>query len=334
MPILFRLIDAAHAGQMLDRMASGELSSDWGARMLTNASRLYDPISYNNGAVWPFLNGLLSWAEFRNHRGASGFAHWIQNARLTTVHALGFLPELLSGDFYAPMDTAVPHQLFSSSGVLTPLVKGMLGFYPAVHERTIRLEPHLPVRWNQVSVRNLKAGSGSLHLDMTRTPAEAAFRVASSGLDGFRLEFSPGFEAGAQVKRILLNGKPVEPTCSMAEDLHCDLGFPLSGKDEVRFELIPGLRIVEPDDAPLPGDPSRQLRILHVSWDRNQDRYSIEVEGRSGSTYALEVNTPRKPARVEGAIWRGTETAGTLTIAFPAAAQEYTRRTIVVGMRP
>ena len=333
-PILFRLIDAAHAGQMLDRMASGELSTDWGARMLTNTSKLYDPISYNNGAVWPFLNGLLSWAEFRNHRAASGFAHWVQNARLTTVHALGFLPELLSGDFYAPMDTAVPHQLFSSSGVLTPLVKGMLGFYPAVDEKAIRLEPHLPARWNQASVRNLKAGNGSLQLDMSRSPEEASFRIQSSGLAGFRLEFSPGFEAGAQVKRVLLNGKPVQPNCPIAEDLHCLLNFPLGGNDEVRFEMVPGLRILEPDAATAPGDPTRQLKLLHVSWDRNLDRYSIEVEGRSGSAYALEVHTPRRPAGVEGASWKGTGTTGTLTIEFPSGSQEYTRRTILVDMRP
>ena len=125
-PILFRLINPERAALMLDQLAGAEISSDWGARMLTNTSKLYDPISYNNGAIWPFLTGLLSWAEFRNHRAASGFAHWTQNARLTTLNALGFVPELLSGDFYAPMDTAVPHQLFSSSGVLTPLVLARL----------------------------------------------------------------------------------------------------------------------------------------------------------------------------------------------------------------
>ena len=331
-PILFRQVEPEHAAQMLDRMGGGELSSDWGARMLTNASRLYDPISYNNGAIWPFLTGLLSWAEFRNHRTASGFAHWTQNARLTTMNALGFVPELLSGDFYAPMDTAVPHQLFSSSGVLTPLVKGMLGFYPSVYEKKIRVEPHLPARWNEIAVSNLKAGAGSLDFFATRSRDAAVFRIQSSNLEGITLELSPGFEAGAQVRRVSLNGKPVQARTADGEDVHGEVGFLLAGSDEVRYELSPGLQIMEPAGTPAPGDESTQLKILHVAWDRAADRYRIELEGRSGRSYSLEARAPRRPARVEGARWDGSGADGSLTIDFPAAAQAYVRRTVAVHM--
>lgn len=335
-PILFRLVDNAHAGTMLDRLAAAEISSDWGARMLTNASKLYDPISYNNGAVWPFLTGMLSWAEFRNHRTASGFCHWVQNARLTSVNALGFVPELLSGDFYAPMDTAVPHQLFSSSGVLTPLVKGMLGFYPAASSKVIRLEPHFPACWNEVSIRNLKVELGSFNISAARGQKEASYRIQSSGLGGFRMEFSPGFELGAQVRGVLVNGKPVqaEPAVSIeGGDLHCSVEFPLTGDDTVLYELTPGLQILEPINAPVPGDRPAQLKILRISWDADTDRYSIDLEGRSGKSYALEVRTARKPLKIEGAAWTGTETAGTLTIDFPESSQDYVRRTVLVAMK-
>lgn len=332
-PLLFRLIEPARAAQMLDRLAGAEISSDWGARMLTNASKLYDPISYNNGAVWPFLNGLLSWAEFRNHRAGAGFSHWIQNVRLTRMNALGFVPELLSGDFYAPMDAAVPHQLFSSSGVLTPLVKGMLGFYPSAYEKKIRMEPHLPVRWGLVTINNLRVGNGSLHLQRMRSREEAIFRIPSAGLAGFRLELSPGFEAGSQVRRVLLNGKPVPCIEAYGEDLHCSVEFQLSGNDVVLYELTPGLQILEPMDAAVPGDSNRQLKVLRVSWDRERDRYTIDLEGHSGNSYSLEARTPRKPARVDGARWAGLETNGALLIEFPSSPQEYMRRTVALEMK-
>jgi glycogen debranching enzyme len=331
-PILFRLIDPLHAAQMLDQLATAEISSDWGARMLTNTSKLYDPISYNNGAIWPFLTGLLSWAEYANHRAAAGFGHWIQNARLTYMNASGFVPELLSGDFYAPITAAVPHQLFSSSGVLTPLVKGMLGFYPAAPEKNIRLEPHFPARWGLVTVNNLKAGSGSLDLQRTRSRREVTFRIPSAGLSGFKLELSPGFEAGTQVSKVLVNGKPAVHTETYGEDVHCRIEFLLTGNDTIVFELTPGLQILEPMDAPIPGDANRHMKIIRVGWERESDRYALELEGRSGSTYALEVRLPRKLDKIDGARWDGLETNGVLTIEFPAVSQAYARRTVTLVM--
>ena len=326
-PILFRLIEPAHAAQMLTRLASAEISSDWGARMLTKSSGLYDPISYNNGAVWPFLNGLLSWAEYRNGRPVSGFAHWIQNAGLTSANALGFLPELLSGDFYASMDTAVPHQLFSSSGVLTPLVKGMLGFYPSVPDRLIRLEPQIPSRWEEVSISNLKAGAGSIDLRAARNRQEAVFQIRSSGLAGFRAEMVPGFEPGAQVLSAFLNGKPVPLQAESG------VSFPLTGDDVVRFELSPGLQILETVDRPAPGDPTKSLKILDVSWDRGSDRYTIEVEGLGGKAYSLDLRVPRRPVRVAGAAWSGSDTSGSLKLEFPPGSTEYVRRSVVLNMK-
>jgi hypothetical protein len=329
-PMLFRLIDSEHAAQMLDRLAGAEISSDWGARMLTNTSKLYDPISYNNGAVWPFLTGLLSWAEFRNHRPTSGFCHWIQNASLTHWNALGFVPELLSGDAFVPMDTAVPHQLFSSSGVLIPLVKGVVGFYPAAYDKIIRLEPHIPARWNEISVHNLKVAKGSLELAMTRRPEEAIFRIQSSGLEGFRMDLSPGFEAGAQVLRVLLNEKPAMFRSDCGEALDCPVQFLLTGNDEVRFELSPGLQVLEPLADPKPGDHTDQLKIIRISSDHAHALYTIDLEGRSSQAYSLEVRLPRKPSKIEGAAWEGDATAGKLKIEFPSAPVEYARRTVTI----
>jgi hypothetical protein len=270
-------------------------------------------MSYNNGSVWPFLTGFLSWAEYRNHRPIAGFTHWTQNARLTTAGALGYAPELLSGDFYQPMDTAVPHQLFSSAGVLAPLLKGMLGFYPDAPARSVRLEPHLPARWAEVGFGNLRVGEGSFDFAASQDGRGGVYRIRTRDLAGHTLRLTPGFEPGAKVERVTVNGNPVEFTSPQGEDAHCDLQFAMSGDDEVRVELKRGLRILEPMDAPAIGARTSQLKILGVSHDPVPGQYRLRVEGKPGRSYTLQlVGAPP------------------LEVSFPAGDAEYVRREVLV----
>jgi len=328
--LLFRLVPPETAAAMLDRFAGAALSTDWGVRMLASTSVLYDAVSYNNGAVWPFLNGFASWAEYRNHRPAAAFMHWSQGALLTYAHALGFVPELLSGDYHLALDTAVPHQLFSSSAVVTALVKGMLGFYPSAADRVIELEPHLPVRWSRLKVRNLRVGSGSLDLAVRREAETMVFEIDSSGLEGFLLKLSPGLEPGAAVKDVKANGKPLRWTMREAGDLHCDLELRLTGKDEVRIGLVPGVRIVEPLEPAAVGERARQLRIVRVAWDAASKSCRLDLEGRSGASYVIEVLSPERVASVEGARWSAD---GRIDVNFPPSGERYAARTVRVLLR-
>jgi len=311
--LMLQLILPEHAAAALDRMAGGALSTDWGPRMLTNKSKLYDPMSYNNGSVWPFLTGFLSWAEYRNHRPIAGFTHWTQNARLTGAGALGYAPELLSGDFYQPMDTAVPHQLFSSAGILTPLRKGMLGFYPDAPAKALRLEPHMPVRWAEAGFRNLRVGAGTFDFTVSQNEREAVYRIRTKNLAGHTLRLAPGFEPGARIGRVSVNGSPVRFESAKGEDVHCDLRLTMSGDDEVRVEIERGLRIVEPMDAPAIGARTSQLKILGVFYDAGSGQYRLRVEGKPGRSYTLQ--------RTQGSP---------LEISFPEGEAEYIRREIPV----
>src|SRR5205085_5946151 len=48
-PLFFGQLDNKRVGETLDSLASAQLSTDWGTRMLSSASPAYDPIAYNNG---------------------------------------------------------------------------------------------------------------------------------------------------------------------------------------------------------------------------------------------------------------------------------------------
>ena len=87
--------------------------TDWGARPLSSTSTLFDPLHYNNGAVWPFVTGWVSLAQYQYHNAAAGWFALQAIARTGFDQALGRNPELFSGRLYKPLDTAVPQQFFA-----------------------------------------------------------------------------------------------------------------------------------------------------------------------------------------------------------------------------
>ena len=54
------------------RIASSAIMTDWGARPLSATSPLFDPLHYNNGAVWPFVTGWVALAQYRYHNALAG----------------------------------------------------------------------------------------------------------------------------------------------------------------------------------------------------------------------------------------------------------------------
>jgi hypothetical protein len=217
--------------------------------------------------------------------------------------------------------------------VITPLVKGMLGFYPSHPEKRIRLEPHFPVRWREAQARNLRVGEGAITLGYVRSLQEAVYRIRTTGLSGFHLDFAPALEPGAQVRSVAINGTRVNCEPVFAEDVHCPVMLPLSGDDEVRIDFVPGLRILEPMTSPTPGARSSTLKVVNVQWDRASERYTLDLEGLSGRKYGLEIRVPHRPVQIDGAAWSGGETEGTLAVDFPTAATEYSAHRVRISMK-
>jgi len=124
-----RVFDELHpaVGGALEQLAGSGIGADWGARMLSRQSALYEPLSYNNGAVWPFLTGFAILALYEHDRAPAGWAYLDGTADLTFIDARGYITELLSGDLLKPIDASVPHQLFATSGLVSGLLRGLVG---------------------------------------------------------------------------------------------------------------------------------------------------------------------------------------------------------------
>src|ERR1017187_5413171 len=189
----FGVLDHEHGAEMAAKLASSTILTDWGARPLSSASTLFDPLHYNNGAVWPFVTGFVSLAEYEYHNAASGRFALDAIARTGFDHSLGRNPEVLSGRLYKPLDTAVPQQFFATSMVLTPLIRGLLGIDVDVPAGRGSLGAPPPAQGGSVAVDNVPVGSGRMSIVLRRTPGTitASVRCACGPHVPLDVTFSP-----------------------------------------------------------------------------------------------------------------------------------------------
>ena len=203
--MLFGLLDPSRVAAMLDAFASPDFSAEWGVRMLSAWSPLFDPQSYHGGTVWPLFTGWTALAEYAYGRPAQGFAHVMNTLLLYRHHALGFADEVLHGTRFAPRGVC-PHQCWSETGALHPILAGLIGFHPDAPHQRLRLEPRLPLHWDTFRVDNLRMGSSRLHLDVQREPSRTTYRLTLVEGPAVEVAFAPEIPRGMKVVQLLVNG--------------------------------------------------------------------------------------------------------------------------------
>jgi len=168
MPILLGIVDGEVADRSLDYIDSEAITTPWGCRLLSRESPHFDPVGYNQGAVWPFITGMAAYADFERGRADAGYAKVSSVVGLTFAEGLGRVPEVLSGARERPLDASVPSQMFSAMATVGPVVRGLLGLRPRALENVLELTPCFPAEWEEASVDNFKLGGARLCLKMRR----------------------------------------------------------------------------------------------------------------------------------------------------------------------
>jgi len=327
--MFFHLLDGTKAGKMLERLHGSEMRTDWGVRLISTESKLYEPLNYNYGAVWPFINGFVASAEYSFHNGWNGYEIVEANAQHLFDNALGVSTELYSGETYTPVAEAVPHQGFSTFGFVTPFVRGLLGLEVDVPSHRILLAPHLPATWDHLEIHNLRASENTYSFRLKREVGKMSLQVSSTGPKQFDLVFSPALPFGSVVKKVLLNG--VEQTIYAEEtgkDVHVSVTVPPSTRGEIAIEYQEGLDFSPPVSTPRLGDRSTGLRVIHMEGEKKL--FTVEVEGLSGGRYTLKVWNPDAVEGVTGALLAGDE----LTLHFPVDVErQFLRQTISIRLK-
>lgn len=329
----FDTFDPVRGAAMAARLASNAILTDWGARPLSARSTLFDPLHYNNGAVWPFVTGWVALAQYRYHNAHAGRLALDAIVRTGFDESLGRNPEVISGRVYKPLDTSVPHQFFATSMVLTPLVRGLLGIEVDAPAGLVRVAPQLPPEWDSVRVEGLKVGSASLTMDLLRREHGVALVVRREGIEKgppVRVVFAPAIPLGAAVVSSPVPGDTPAAVRVVARPGALVAEVPAVALDEVVHLAVRwdgGWQLQPPRHAARIGDRSQALRVVSERMDGA--RYRVRVEGRAGTRYALRVRAPG--GRVRGVTVLPAEATMmplalgepdhtgwvTLTVAFP-----------------
>ncbi len=334
----FQLLDDERADQTLTKLATDSVSADWGARILSTGSPLYDPMHYNNGAVWPFVTGFVVWGQYAYRRPWSGYPLIDALKQVAFDWARGRHPELLSGRFYRPLDTAVPHQFFATSMLLGPTMHGLLGWEPEASQRRATLAPQLPPQWDRVVVRNLRVGGTTLHVVIEQTPFRQTVTVTRDGPE-VDLRLVQSIPAGALDHR----AAAISPSDTDHTELEPDARETRLTRTRrltqpvTTFELSwTGGLAVEPPTVDLePGQQSTGVRVLDFRRDGSPtgDRWRLTLDGQRGTTYHLRLHGVPL-GRLEGAeLLQHDGPATTIGVTMPPGSGRTTTSIILYGAR-
>jgi glycogen debranching enzyme len=333
-PMWFGLPDEAQAIPMIEQLADADHQTDWGMRIISNKSPLFSGGGYHYGSVWPLFTGWAAVGEYRYHQQAPAYANLRANALLALDGSLGHVTEVLSGDYYQPLSTSSPHQIWSAAMVVSPILKGMLGLETSAIHRSVSLTPHLPADWTGFTLRNVQAGTSKLRIRYSKSVDEITLEtsVADQGGDCV-VDFSPGVSLRASVAGAEYNGRAIpfrmetNPT-----DQHVSLHFVVSGANNLlRIKLKNEFGLSVRQLLPVPGAASSGLRILSETWSTSKDQLTLQMSGAAGRLYQLQLWNPGEIQEVEGAEYTPSFSANVMRIQLePSTTELYPRKKVVI----
>lgn len=179
------LVTPARARLVIARLLQPDMWSGWGIRTLSTTNPAFNPFSYQNGSIWPHDNGIIAMGCRRYGFSAEAalIARGISEA--ASYFAFYRLPELYAGT--ARGDDAFPVQYLGANvpqawaaGSVFHLLRALLGLEADGHKNILYIDPELP-RWlTDITLHNLRVGTGRLTLRFWREQEQTRFDVLSS----------------------------------------------------------------------------------------------------------------------------------------------------------
>jgi hypothetical protein len=185
----------------------------------------YDPNLYSAGSVWALGSAVAAGTFWHQHRPLTAWQIWRALVDWNTLDSAGHLPEVLAGDLYHPEREAVPEQTWSSAGLLSSAVHGLLGLEVHAADRSITVAPHLPANMDDITVRHVRVGDTLLDLSIHRRPDDFDLVVDNPGA-AVDIVFDPMLPLGASANGATIAKQPVPVRIEhCSQDEHARLHF-------------------------------------------------------------------------------------------------------------
>ncbi len=332
-PLWWRTLEPSRAESEIDHLGEAAMAADWGQRLISAKSELYDPLSYHYGSVWPLFTGWASMGAYQYGRSAVGYQALMANALLTYPWALGYVTELLSGDLHAPFGRSSHHQVWSEAMVVAPLVRGLLGIDVTDGGRRLTFAPQLPADWDRVRVRRIAAGDSRVDVSLERS--EGRMTIAATATTGPMpvLTVSPALPLDGRVRSVTVDGAGARFRARPFGDVQrVEVEVPAGAATRrVVVTYDEGTDVFARVTLPEAGGRSEGLRVLRAHAEGGALR--LVIEGRGGRSYPLGVRTPRRVEAVAGVKVTPAARGALLLVSFEGPPDEYVRRTLALPLR-
>ncbi|WP_448531751.1 amylo-alpha-1,6-glucosidase [Pseudothermotoga sp.] len=188
--ISFGVLDPDRSKRSMRKMLRSNVMTRWGARSIEVCEH-YDPINYNLGSVWYFINGFVAKAAHETGYDVEGWQIVKAAVKAFSEENSTHLSELFSGDVFAPVITAVPHQLFSVGPILWSVLEGTFGLEVDAFEKTLRFRPRVPIHWDSFVIDNLKVSDSVLRIEFVRRGKNFEYRFKNFSRKPIKVTFEP-----------------------------------------------------------------------------------------------------------------------------------------------
>ncbi|MEK6207803.1 MAG: glycogen debranching N-terminal domain-containing protein [Chloroflexota bacterium] len=168
----------AHGRATALRLRKPDLASGWGIRTRSSRSKHYDPVSYQNGAVWPHDTAIAA-AGMARYGDKAGAARTIAEMIATAKAFPDWrIPELFGGQpkrrGVSPTSYPVACVPQAWSAAATFLcIRTMLGLVVAPDGLGVTLDPLLPDGINRFEASDLRVGAGTIAVRLERKRGRA-----------------------------------------------------------------------------------------------------------------------------------------------------------------
>jgi hypothetical protein len=223
---------------------------------------------------------------------------WASITPWTHLDALGHIHEVLTGDSYRQQTESVPEQTWSSAGLISAAVSGLLGLHIDSVSNQVTFSPHLPPQWRDIAVRNVRMQDAALDLRMQRSEDSIDLTVTNRARPVLFV-FDPQIPLGARLLGVQCGNHRLAASIQRnAQDEHARVAFTApQGTDRCSIRFQGGVDVIPPQVTPRLGDRSTGIKITSVDF--RDHSFTVEADVNSAQT-TFDLETAWRPTSVDG----------------------------------